>query len=105
MFLYLVAELSAIGQVVGVLAPDIPTLPVLIVEGIVTTIYTSLGGFRVSFITDNIQAVLILLLLVIGVVCVAVETKIDSSLIEPSGLTHTSLLGWQLLYILPVASG
>lgn len=31
------------------------------------------------------------------------ETKIDKALIEPSGLTKSSLLGWQLLYILPVA--
>jgi Na+/proline symporter len=32
-----------------------------------------------------------------------VETKIDKSLIGPSHLTDASLLGWQLLYILPVA--
>jgi Na+/proline symporter len=32
-----------------------------------------------------------------------VETKIDKSLIDSSGLTKPTLLGWQLLYILPVA--
>lgn len=31
------------------------------------------------------------------------KTNVDRSLIEPSGLTKPSLLGWQLLYILPIA--
>lgn len=42
-------------------------------------------------------------LILIATVTIGVETKIDTSLIEPSGLTKASLLGWQLLYILPVA--
>ncbi len=40
---------------------------------------------------------------IIATITVGVETKIDKSLIEPSGLTKASLLGWQLIYILPVA--
>ena len=62
-----------------------------------------LGGFRVSFITDNIQGVMIVGLIVIAVISVGVEVKIDSSLVESSGLLGSSLLGWQLIYILPVA--
>ena len=42
-------------------------------------------------------------LVLIATITIGVETKIDTSLIEPSGLTGPSLLGWQLLYILPVA--
>lgn len=42
-------------------------------------------------------------LLVVASIAIGVETKIDTSLIEPSGLLKDSLLGWQLLYILPVA--
>lgn len=42
-------------------------------------------------------------LVIIATVTVGVETKIDKSLIDSSGLTGASLLGWQLLYILPVA--
>jgi Na+/proline symporter len=34
---------------------------------------------------------------------VGAETKIDKGLIDSSGLTKASLLGWQLIYILPVA--
>jgi hypothetical protein len=42
-------------------------------------------------------------LILIATITIGVETKIDTSLIESSGLTKPSLLGWQLVYILPVA--
>ncbi len=42
-------------------------------------------------------------LIIIGVITVGVETKIDTSSIGPSGLLDSSVLGWQLIYILPVA--
>ncbi|KAK4102726.1 hypothetical protein N658DRAFT_422475, partial [Parathielavia hyrcaniae] len=102
LFLYMVAELSAIGQVINLLT-GLNGLPVLIVECIITTIYTSLGGFKVSFFTDNIQGAMVLGLILIATITVGVETDIDTSLIESSGLTKASLLGWQLVYILPVA--
>ncbi|KAH8884303.1 hypothetical protein GQ53DRAFT_662313 [Thozetella sp. PMI_491] len=102
LFLYMVAELSAIGQVVNLLT-GLDGLPVVIVECIVTTIYTSLGGFKISFITDNIQGAMVVGLIIVATITIGVETKIDTSLIEESGLTKPSLLGWQLLYILPVA--
>lgn len=46
---------------------------------------------------------MVLGLILIATITIGVETKIDRSLIESSGLTKPSLLGWQLLYILPVA--
>ena len=124
LFLYMISELSAVGQVVSLLS-GLDGLPVIIVECVVTTIYTceclssfsqkasmliaclslplALGGFQISFITDNVQGAMVVGLIVIGAISIGVETKIDTSLIEPSGLLKPSLLGWQLLYILPVA--
>jgi Na+/proline symporter len=129
LFLYMVSELSAIGQVVNALT-SLDGLPVMVVECIVTTIYTctccaqlsgvplflgpwshysntnsllALGGFKVSFITDNVQGAMVVGLIVIATIAIGVETKIDTSLIESSGLLQPSLLGWQLLYILPIA--
>ncbi|KAK4660598.1 hypothetical protein QC762_120420 [Podospora pseudocomata] len=102
LFLYMVSELSAVGQVVNMLA-GIDGLPVLIVECIITTIYTSLGGFKISFFTDNIQGTMVMALVIIATISIGVETKIDTSLIEESGLLKGNLLGWQLVYILPVA--
>lgn len=65
--------------------------------------FSALGGFRISFITDNIQGAMVLLLVVICSIAVGTKVDIDPKLIEPSGLTKASLLGWKLLYILPVA--
>ncbi|KAK0111311.1 hypothetical protein ONS95_001679 [Cadophora gregata] len=42
-------------------------------------------------------------LIIIATITVGVETEIEKSLVDSSGLTRPSLLGWQLLYILPVA--
>ncbi|KAI9740108.1 MAG: hypothetical protein M1818_004859 [Claussenomyces sp. TS43310] len=103
MFLYMVSELSALGQVIGALTPGSPVIAVMIVEAAVTTIYTSFGGFKVSFITDNIQATMVVGLVILATITIGVETKIDKTLIDSSGLLNASLLGWQLLYIFPIA--
>jgi hypothetical protein len=46
---------------------------------------------------------MVLGLIIMGVIAVGVETDIQRPLIEESGLLKPSLLGWQLIYILPVA--
>lgn len=98
----MVAELSALQQIITVLT-GLDGLPAVIVECAVTTIYTSAGGFKVSFVTDNVQGFMVLALIVIASISVGVETNIQKPLIEESGYLNSSLLGWQLVYILPVA--
>ncbi|CAI6335811.1 unnamed protein product [Periconia digitata] len=98
----MVAELSALQQIVNVLT-GLNGLPAVIVQCTITTIYTSLGGFKVSFVTDNIQGAMVIGLIIMGVISVGVETSVDRSLIDQSGFLEPSLLGWQLIYILPVA--
>ncbi|ANZ77755.1 BA75_05176T0 [Komagataella pastoris] len=104
MFLFMVAELSAIKFAVEALT-GLDGLPVVIVECIVTTIYTSIGGFQVSFSTDNYQACVVLVLAVIGVIGFALNVNIDPELKrETQGyLLGANKLGWQLLYILFIA--
>ncbi|CAK7263613.1 hypothetical protein SEPCBS57363_000655 [Sporothrix epigloea] len=102
LFLYMVAELSAIGQVVNALT-GLDGLPVVIVECVVTTIYTAVGGFRISFITDNIQGALVLGLVLLATITIGAKTHIDRTIVVDSGLLNSNLLGWQLLYILPIA--
>lgn len=46
---------------------------------------------------------MVLGLILLGVISVGVSTHIDRSLIEESGYLKPTLLGWQLIYILPVA--
>lgn len=71
---------------------------------ITLTVYlAALGGFKVSFITDVIQGAMVCGLIIIAIICVGVETTIEKRLIDESGYLEPSLLGWQLIYILPVA--
>ncbi|MCJ1332992.1 hypothetical protein MMC10_009686 [Thelotrema lepadinum] len=119
LFLYMVAELSALQQIINALT-GLDGLPALIVEALITAIYTgqnhtynvgdnkmliaiALGGFRISFITDNIQGAMVVALIILAVITVGVETRVDPALVSSSGLLGSSLLGWQLIYILPVA--
>lgn len=102
LFLYMVAELSALQQIVNALT-GLNGLPPVIVQVVITTIYTSMGGFKISFITDNIQGAMVVGLIILGLITVGVKTEIDRSLIDSSGFLNPSLLGWQLIYILPVA--
>jgi Na+/proline symporter len=102
LFLYMVAELSALQQIINALT-GLNGLPAVIVECAVTTTYTSLGGFRISFITDNIQGAMVVFLIIIASITVGVETHISRDAINSSGLLDATLLGWQLIYILPVA--
>ncbi|KAK2808151.1 hypothetical protein FQN50_004892 [Emmonsiellopsis sp. PD_5] len=98
----MVAELSALQQIVTALS-GLNGLPVVIIEVVVTTIYTSLGGFKVSFVTDNIQGGMVVGLIIIAVITIGTKVEIDRALIDSSGFLEPSLLGWQLIYILPVA--
>src|SRR6478735_462178 len=42
-------------------------------------------------------------LIIIGAIAVGVNVKIQPGLVEESGYLEASLVGWQVLYILPVA--
>lgn len=102
MFLFLIAELAAIRGIIETLT-GLNALGAVIVECVVTTIYTSVGGFHVSFITDNFQGALVLLLVIICAAGMGSYIEIDTLKIGPSGLLKANKLGWQLVYILTVA--
>ncbi|CCE85550.1 Piso0_005156 [Millerozyma farinosa CBS 7064] len=102
MFLFMISELAAIRTAIETMT-GLNALAAVIVECVVTSIYTSIGGFHVSFITDNFQGVLVLLLVVICAAGMGSYIDIDTSKVGPSGLLKANKLGWQLVYILFVA--
>jgi Na+/proline symporter len=102
MFLFMVGELSAVRSAIETLT-GLNALGAVIVECVVTAIYTSIGGFHVSFITDNFQGVLVLLLIIICAAGMGSYIHIDPAKVGPLGLLKGNKLGWQLLYILLVA--
>lgn len=65
MFVFLAAELTAVGQTVRLIAPDISMILIVSIVGLVTTAYTSYGGLRASIFTDGIQFLIILPLIVL----------------------------------------
>lgn len=101
-FLYMCSELTSVSLVVSSLT-GLDGLPVTIVEVVVTIIYSAVGGLRTSLITDNVQGTMIAILLVICSIAIGTNVQIDQSVIAESGLTQSSKLGWQLVFILPVA--
>ncbi|CAO1626544.1 unnamed protein product [Parajaminaea phylloscopi] len=102
MFCFMLVELNTYGSVVSTLGNVNPTVAALIVA-ITTTIYTTYGGFKASLWTDNVNAIIILLEIIIAAVAVGVNIKVDPARVESSGLTHPKKLGGELWYILTVA--
>ncbi|CDO95376.1 unnamed protein product [Kluyveromyces dobzhanskii CBS 2104] len=101
-FLFMVSELASLKYAIESLT-QIKALPVIIIECVVTTIYTSIGGFHISFITDTIQVGIVFILLIIVSCAMGSYVHIDTDLISESGLLKSSTLGWQLVYILTIA--
>ena len=62
-----------------------------------------MGGFTISFLTDNVQGVMISGLIIIAAIAVGVQVDIQPDLVRDSPLLQPSRIGWQLIYILPVA--
>ncbi|AET41062.1 uncharacterized protein Ecym_7216 [Eremothecium cymbalariae DBVPG len=102
LFLFMVSEIASLKQAVETLTKG-GGLAVVIVECVVTTIYTTIGGFNISFITDSLQTLVFLFIWIISAIAFGCYVKVDRSLIEPSGLLKPTRLGWQLIYILTVA--
>ncbi|KAH3664369.1 hypothetical protein WICMUC_005754 [Wickerhamomyces mucosus] len=102
LFLFMVSEIASLQYAIETLT-GVNALPCIIVECIVTSIYTSIGGFKVSFITDNIQISVVFLLVVVMSCSIGAYVHIDPSKIGESGLLKGNLVGWQLIYILVIA--
>lgn len=102
LYLFMVSEITSIRYAVETLTGR-SALPAIIVQCVVTSLYTSVGGFKVSFITDNIQISVGFLMIVIVAAAMGHYVELDTSMIAESGLLKPNLVGWQLIYILVVA--
>lgn len=101
--LFIVSELASLKYAIEYLT-DMKALPLIILECTITTIYTSIGGFHVSFFTDILQVIIIFILSLIMAYDLAFYIKIDSELLLESGLLNFDARAWQLVYILGVAT-
>lgn len=102
MFCFMLVELNTYGSAVNLLGGVNPTVAALVIA-IITTVYTAYGGFKASLYTDNVNAVIILIFIVIAVVAAGVNLDIDHARVESSGLLKPQRLAGELWYILPAA--
>lgn len=101
-YLFMVSEIASLKFAIETLT-NIKALPVVIIECVITTIYTTIGGFHISFLTDSLQVSVVFVLLIIVACAMGAKIDIDKSKIGPSGLLKSNRLGWQLVYILTFA--
>nr|CAG8598444.1 8515_t:CDS:2 [Entrophospora candida]CAG8633027.1 9683_t:CDS:2 [Entrophospora candida] len=102
MLCYMISELSAVGSILLELGSFDPKLSIITIA-VVTCLYTTYGGLRVSIFTDFIQGSVIIILIIISTIGFGTSVKIDQELKDSSDLLKSNSLGWQLLYIMPVA--
>ncbi|KAJ1824763.1 hypothetical protein LPJ60_000517 [Coemansia sp. RSA 2675] len=102
--MYLVSELTTIYSVYELLTPLNPLAPMIILC-VVTTIYTAFGGVFASLMTDAIQCVLILVLLIVAAVVVGISVRPSKEDIDRVGLVKPTKMGGELFVILTLAIG
>lgn len=102
MFVFLVAELTAIGGATSLLADVKPLYPIIAVAA-VTAAYTAYGGLPASLATDRWQGVLILGLVAAATIGVAIEVSDPIGNAEAAGLTSATRTGLEFFFVLVIA--
>lgn len=102
MFVFLTAELTAIGGALSLLADVDPLVPIVAVAA-VTAAYTAYGGLPASIVTDRWQAWLVLGLVAAAAVAVAAEVAEPVERAQAAGLGDVHRLGAEVFVVLVVA--
>lgn len=102
MLCFMITELNTYGSVVNLLGGVNPTVAAVIVA-LITFLYTSYGGFRASLYTDNVNAVVIMIFVIIAAAAIGAKVDVTQERIDKSGLLKPTAFGGQLWYILTVA--
>lgn len=102
MLCFMITELNTYGSVVNLLGGVNPTVAAVVVA-VITFLYTAYGGFRASLYTDNVNAAVIIIFVIIAAGAIGGEVTITKERIDQSGILTPNALGGQLWYILTVA--
>jgi len=102
MFVFLTAELTAVGGALELLAGVDPLVPIVAVAA-ATAAYTAYGGLPASIVTDRWQAWLVLGLVAAAAVAVAAEVGDPGARAEGAGLTRVDRPGAEVLVVLVIA--
>lgn len=102
MFVFLTAELTAIGGAVALISGIDPVVPI-VATAVVTAAYTAYGGLPASLATDRWQAWLIMALVVVVVIAVSTEVSTPIDQAAAAGLTSTTRVGAEIFVVLVIA--
>ena len=102
MFVFLTAELTAIGGAVSLLADVEPIVPIAAVAA-ATAGYTAYGGLPASLATDRWQAWLVLALVAVGAIAVGFHVDDPVGRARAGGLGTVTATGAEVAVVLVVA--
>jgi Na+/proline symporter len=102
MFMFITAELTAIGDVLDALGGIDPWVSIVAVAG-VTAAYTAWGGLPASLRTDQVQGVMIIVLLAVAMTAILINVDEPLQRAQDTGLPVFSRTGWETLIVLCIA--
>lgn len=102
MFVFLAAELTAVGLVASLVAGVRPVVTVVAVAS-VTAAYTAYGGLPASIATDRLQAWLILAMAMAAGVAIGIEVDGPGAALRAGGLGRITRVGGETAVVLLVA--
>jgi Na+/proline symporter len=102
MFMFVTAELTAIGGLLDLLGGVDPWVSIVAVAG-VTAAYTAWGGLPASLRTDQVQGVVIIVLLAAAMVAILVNVDDPIGRATDTGLAVSSRAGWETFLVLGIA--
>ncbi|MDP8959129.1 MAG: sodium:solute symporter [Actinomycetota bacterium] len=102
MFIFVTAELTAIGGVLALVSGVNPLVPILAVAG-VTAAYTAYGGLPASLQTDRWQAWMVLALVALGLAAILTGVPDPVGRAQAAGLSRLTGVGFESLVVLVIA--
>ncbi|KAK9797380.1 hypothetical protein WJX73_007847 [Symbiochloris irregularis] len=96
------AEYTAMGDYFAIILGS-TRVPIVIVVGVLSSIYTAYGGLYVSIVTDQIQAVLSVVLILVMCIFVAVTFRKELPSPLPSNLSGDNYYGFASIAVLPIS--
>ena len=102
MFMFVTAELTAVGGVLELLAGVDPWIPIVLVT-VVTAGYTAIGGLPASIRTDRFQGWIILVLAAVAVTAIVTDIGDPVGRATDGGLDRISRGGFETMLVLAIA--